>query len=200
MRKIVIVYDRMGMGHLRMAKIIENILKEDNNVEIILTAATDFIDTADCRFAVKFWNYGIKKNWITILDLLINFGLRKFLMPVMDVKYTKKVYTHLDALQPDIIISTFNVINKALGTYAEEKGIPFHIFVLDIAIFLDLANPYAKHICYFDETAEAIRNYDFNTTYYTNKINEKVTPLEKIKYVIKYYKDYVFNSAKIQFT
>jgi hypothetical protein len=99
-------------------------------------------------------------------------------------------------MNPDIIISTADCFNKMLGTYAKEKGIPFYIFITEISLFIDLVNPYATHLCYFSETGEAIQNYDFNKTYFSFKLNKETTLIEKIQYVLGYYKDFVFQGYK----
>jgi UDP-N-acetylglucosamine:LPS N-acetylglucosamine transferase len=114
----------------------------------------------------------------------------------MEVSDTAPYYKKLEEINPDIILSTADGFNKAIGIYAKEKGIPFYIFITEISLFLDLVNPYATHICYFNETGEAIQSYDFTKTYFSFDINKSTTLFEKIEYVLKYYKDFVLQGYK----
>lgn len=68
--------------------------------------------------------------------------------------------------------------------------------ITEVSVFIDLVNPYAVHICYFNETGEAIRNYDFNSTYFSYNIDKKSTILERIQYVLKFYKEYIILAYK----
>lgn len=194
-KKILIVYEKMGMGHFRMASILEDILKGED-VEIIKLAGSEMIGDTSINSVVKCWNYCIKKNWIKIVDLLLNFILRIFILPFIEVSSTAPYHSKLEEINPDIIICTADGFNKAIGSYAKEKGIPFYIFITEVSIFIDLVNPHATHICYFNETGEAIRNYDFSKTYYSYKLNSSTTLLEKIEYILGYYKDFVLQGYK----
>ncbi|MCM8711144.1 hypothetical protein M2651_08895 [Clostridium sp. SYSU_GA19001] len=194
-KKILIVYEKMGMGHLRMASILEDMLKEED-VEIVKYAGSEMIGDSSINIIVKMWNFCIKKNLIKTVDVLLNFILRIFILPFIEVSSTGLYHEKLEEINPDIIVCTADGFNKAIGSYAQEKGIPFYIFITEISIFIDLVNPYATHICYFNETGEAIRNYDFSKTYYSYKLNRNTTFLEKVKYILKYYKDFVFFGYK----
>lgn len=194
-KKVLIVYEKMGMGHLRMAAILEDILKGEE-VEIIKYAGSEMIGDSSINIIVKMWNFCIKKNWIKTVDLLLNFILRIFILPFIEVSSTGAYHDKLEEINPDIIICTADGFNKAIGSYAKEKGIPFYIFITEISIFIDLVNPYATHICYFNETGEAIRNYDFNKTYYSYNLNRSTTFWEKVQYILKYYKDFVIYGYK----
>lgn len=189
-KKVLIVYEKMGMGHFRMATILEDMLKGED-VEIIKCAGSEMINDNSLNIVIKLWNYCIKKNLIKTVDLLLNFIVRIFILPFMEVSSSEAYYSKLEEINPDIIICTADGFNRAIGTYAKEKGIPFYIFITEISIFIDLVNPYATHLCYFNETGEAIRSYDFSDTYYSYELNPSTTLVDKIKYILNYYKDFV---------
>lgn len=194
-RKIVILYEKMGMGHLRMAGILEDMLKGEDIV-IEKYAASEIVGSSDIDFIVSTWNYCIKKNWIRFVDILLNFLTRLFVLPVLDVAEGITLQKNLEEINPDIIICTADGYNKAIGTYSAERGIPFYIFITEISIFIDLVNPYARHICYFDETVEAIRNYDFDLTYYSYNVDKTMNFFHKITYVLNFYNDFITHSFK----
>jgi UDP-N-acetylglucosamine:LPS N-acetylglucosamine transferase len=194
-KKILIIYEKMGMGHFRMASILEDILK-DEDVEIVKHAGSDLINDKSVTSLVQLWNILIRKDWITLADAFMNFFLRIFILPIFEVSSTKPLLREVEKENPDIIICTSDAFNKILGSYAKEKGIPFYIFITEISIFIDLVNPYATHLCYFSETGEAIRNYDFDNTYYSYKLNKDATWAEKLEYILMYYKDYIIKCYK----
>ncbi len=194
-RKIVILYEKMGMGHLRMAGILEDMLKGDDII-IEKYAASEIVGSSDIDLIVNTWNYCIKKNWIRFVDILLNFLTRLFVLPVLDVAEGITLQKKLEEIKPDIIICTADGYNKSIGTYAAQKGIPFYIFITEISIFIDLVNPYARHICYFDETVEAIRNYNFDLTYYSYHVDHTMNLFHKITYVLNFYNDFITHSFK----
>lgn len=194
-KKVLIVYEKMGMGHLRMAGILEDILKGED-VTILKRAGSEMIGNTSINVIVKLWNFLIRKNLIKTADALLNFFLRIFILPFIEVSSTSAYHEKLREINPDIIICTADGFNKAIGSYAKERSIPFYIFITEISIFIDLVNPYATHICYFNEIGEAIRNYDFSKTYYSYDLNEETTFWEKVEYVLKYYRDFVIYGHK----
>jgi UDP-N-acetylglucosamine:LPS N-acetylglucosamine transferase len=194
-KKVLVVYEKFGMGHLRTARIIEDMLQGED-AEIMVIAGSEMIESADINTVVRLWNFLIRRNLIKTVDILLNFIARIFLLPFMEVSDTAPYYKKLEEINPDIILSTADGFNKAIGIYAKEKGIPFYIFITEISLFLDLVNPYATHICYFNETGEAIQSYDFTKTYFSFDINKSTTLFEKIEYVLKYYKDFVLQGYK----
>jgi UDP-N-acetylglucosamine:LPS N-acetylglucosamine transferase len=194
-RKVLIVYEKFGMGHLRMAKILEDILQGED-AEIMVMAGSEMIGSTDVNTVVWLWNFCIRRNLIKTVDIVINFIGRIFLLPFAEISDTAPYYKKFEEINPDIIISTADCFNKIIGIYAKEKGIPFYIFITEISLFLDLVNPYATHICYFNETGEAIQSYDFTKTYFSFDINKSTTLFEKFRYVLSYYKDFVLQGYK----
>lgn len=194
-RKIVIVYEKMGMGHLRMARILEDMLKGDD-IEIQTIAASELLDSSDVDGIVNAWNSLIRKNLIKTADISLNFLTRIFGLPFLEITQGIEFQKILEDLNPDIIICTADGFNKAIGTYAYKKGIPFYIFITEISIFIDLVNPYATHICYFDETVDAIRNYDFDLTYYSYQVDESMNFAHKMEYISRYLMEFGLNSMQ----
>jgi UDP-N-acetylglucosamine:LPS N-acetylglucosamine transferase len=194
-KKVLIVYEKFGMGHLRMAKILEDILQGED-AEIMVMAGSEMIGSTDVNTVVWLWNFCIRRNLIKTVDIVINFIGRIFLLPFAEISDTEPYYKKFEEINPDIIISTADCFNKIIGIYAKEKGIPFYIFITEISLFLDLVNPYATHICYFNETGEAIQSYDFTKTYFSFDINKSTTLFEKFRYVLSYYKDFVLQGYK----
>lgn len=195
-KKVLIIFENMGMGHRRMANILEDALKDREGIEIVKHAGSELLGNSDVEIIVKLWNFLIRKNRIRTVDVLINFALRMFILPFIEVSDTVPFLKKLDEINPDIIVCTADGFNKVIGTYASEKGIPFYIVITDISIFNDLVNTYATHICYFDETVEAIRSYDFNTAYFSYKLNRETKGLQKLKYILKCYNDYIIHAYK----
>lgn len=194
-KKILIVYEKMGMGHQRMANILSDMLKGDD-VEIVSLAGSDMQKTNDVYTIVKLWNFLIRKNLIKTCDFILNFFTRTFALPIVEVKQTENFLNALDKEKPDIIISTADGFNKVLGTYAAERKIPFYIFITEISTFIDLICPYATHICYFNETPEAIRSYDFDLAYFSHTINKESTWLDNLKYVLKAHNEFIIHAHK----
>jgi hypothetical protein len=195
-KKILIIYEKMGMGHLRMANILEDILNGSGDVRIFKLAGSELSGSSDVQGIVYLWNLFIRKNWIKAADILVNFIIRIVGVPIIEVMNTKPFLDKLEQIDPDIIISTADGFNRVLGTYASEKNIPFYIFLTEVSVFSDLVNPYATHICYFKETVEAIRSYDFQLTYFSFVLNRATGFLRKILYVLKNYNDYIIHAYK----
>lgn len=190
-KKVLIIYEKMGMGHLRMANIVEQTLKSESDLTIINQAGSDLFGINDVRIIDKLWNFCLRRNWIRIADVLINFMLRILFMPLAEISEVATIHNKLDEINPDIIISTADAWNHVLGSYAYEHKLPFYIIITDMAIFIDLVSPYATHLCYFPETANAIRNYDLHRPYFSTILNRSMTSFQKSHYVLKYYHDYL---------
>jgi UDP-N-acetylglucosamine:LPS N-acetylglucosamine transferase len=183
----------MGMGHLRMAKIVEHSLRSEPGVAIVSQAGSELFGINDVKIIDRLWNFCIRKNWIRFTDIFINFFLRLCFMPLDEVLEIESIHQKLDMIKPDVIISTADVWNHVLGSYASEHKIPFFVVITDISIFMDLVNPYATHLCYFQETANAIHSFNFKTAYFSTKLHPSMSFSEKLTYVMNYYHDYLFN-------
>ncbi|CAN2039053.1 Glycosyltransferase family 28 C-terminal domain-containing protein [Candidatus Magnetomoraceae bacterium gMMP-15] len=196
-KKILILYEKMGMGHFRMAKIIHSILENTPDIELKMIVGSELLGTQDSKLVVWAWNFFLKKNWLFIADIFINFFLRLTLMPISEANHTKKFIKKIEKINPDVIVSTSDIYNKWLGTYAKNKEIPFYIIITDISIFIDLVNPYGAHIVYFKETAEAIRSYDFQKSYFSFTLDKNSSLYLKIKYIFSFYKNYLLSKKSI---
>lgn len=169
--RVLIVYEKFGMGHFRMASIIKEIL-HNKNAEFIMLAGSDLLGTSDIKIFVSMWNYFMKKNWIRAADIIINYLSRIILVLIGEITHSRHFLERIEQIKPDIIICCADLFNRALGNYAKNNNIPFYIFITDISVFYDLIHPEATHICYFEETANAVRNFDFNRIYYQSKVDE----------------------------
>lgn len=189
MTRILIIYEKMGMGHLRAARIMENILTADG-VEIVKKTGSELLGSGDIRTTVWFWNLCIRNNWIKAADTALNCAAR-LLLPLGEIIRIPRGFRELDRLKPDVILCTSDVYGHALGMYAAQRKIPYYLFITDISIFLDLVHPRATHICYFQETADAVRSYDFSAEYFTADISQGASWRNKFRYLIRYFQDYV---------
>jgi UDP-N-acetylglucosamine:LPS N-acetylglucosamine transferase len=192
-KKVLIVYENMGMGHLRMAKIMERSLQSEPGLVIVNQAGSDLFKINDVKIIDRLWNFCIRKNWIRFTDIFINFILRLLFMPLDEVAEIESIHQRLATIDPDIIISTADVWNHVLGSYASEHKIPFFVVITEISVFMDLVNPYATHLCYFQETVNAIQSFNFKTAYFSTVLHPTMSLTEKMTYVANYYHDYLFN-------
>ena len=179
------------MGHLRMVRILEEILRGESDIEVICHAGSDLLHSTSVGAIVTLWNFLIRRNRIYTADILLNYFVRLAVFPWLEISDTAKLFRAIDRLQPDCIISTADGFNKALGTYCQNKTIPFFIFITEISLFADLVHPAATHICYFEETVRAIRDYDFSMVYYSPCPDALTGWYEKMQYVARYYWDFV---------
>ncbi|MEM7131456.1 MAG: glycosyltransferase [Chloroflexota bacterium] len=195
-KKILIVYENAGAGHKRVAEILQTILCELDNVQIVSQAASDLFDDDTSTLVNRLWNYFLRKNWIRIADALINFFLRLWVVPVVEVLETTGYLNKLEQIRPDMLICTYDAFGKVLGTYAREKGVPFYLVLTEISVFIDLVNPEATHICYFPETINAIHSFDFTTTYFTKRLDRQSSLSDKVRYVLGMYRDYALGNGR----
>ncbi|MEN6351314.1 MAG: glycosyltransferase [Syntrophomonas sp.] len=194
-RRVLIVYEKFGLGHLRMANILKDILL-DEDVEVIIAAGTELRGAEDVKFFVSMWNYFLRKNWIRIADFAVNFLAHLIFIPLGEVVSTSKFLNELDHIKPDIIISTADSFNRQLGNYARRNRIPFYIFITEIALFYDLVHPYATHICYFEETAGAVRTYDFHQAYFDENVDGGSPFWERMSFLLKNYSGFLVKGMR----
>lgn len=192
-KRVLIVYENMGMGHRRMARILGDILQADASLEVTSVAGSDLLGSTSVNAIVATWNCFIRKNWIRAVDLLINFFTRIVLLPVLEISDAPKLWKQIEALTPDLIISTADGFNKVLGEYASAHGIPFYIVITDISIFADLVSPHATHVCYFPGTARAVNSYDFGRTYFSRRLTPATSLPGRLRYVLDYWRDHILH-------
>jgi len=189
-KKVLIVYEIMGTGHLRMANIIEDILRDDR-LEIIKAVGSVLCQSSGADLTICLWNYLLQKKCVYFLDILVNFLFRLLLLPVSEVEATGRMMDKVEALAPSLIICTSDCYNKILGQYALEHQIPFYTVITDIAIFIDLVSVNATPVVYFPETAEAVQSYDFRWSYFSYVLNRDTRLLQKFAYVGRFLRDFV---------
>lgn len=193
--RVLIVYEKFGMGHFRMAGIMKEILHNEN-VECIMLAGSDLLGTSDIKIFVSMWNYFMKKNWIRSADIMINYLARIVLTLIGEITHSRHFLERIEQIKPDIIICCADLFNRALGNYARQNNLPFFIFITDISVFYDLIHPEAIHICYFEETAHAIRNFDFNRIYYQSKVDEDSAWAARMGFLFGNYGEFLFKGIR----
>jgi hypothetical protein len=185
----------MGTGHLRMANIIEEILRDDR-LEIIKDTGSALSRSSGADLAIALWNGMLQKNWIYLLDILVNFIFRLILLPVSEVEATPRMMDSIERIAPSLIICTADCYNKILGQYALEHGIPFYTVITDVAVFADLVSVNAVQVVYFPETVAAIRSYDFRLTYFSFVLNRSTRWPQKLAYIARYLWDFLLLGFK----
>lgn len=198
--KVLIVYERAGMGHEIMANILEEQLRQDSQFEIVKQAISDLLHDPLGEWLtnawVSAWNFFMRHNWIELADALINYLMRLILLPIGEVSSVVAMHEALDQAAPDILICTADTAGKCLGTWAKEKQVPFFLVITDLSIFLDLVSPDAIHLCYFPETANAIQSFPLTLTYWSQRLTRTSTTFEKIQFIGKYFYDFVISYSK----
>ncbi len=188
--RVLIIYERTGGGHERMADIVEYAVRSAGpGLEVEKVAGGDLLDTSDVRHIVNLWNIGIRRNWLRTVDVLVNFILRIFYLPIFDITRHRAFHEALSTRKPTVLVSTADAYNKMLGSYAAEHRIPFVIVITDISIFPDLVNPNAVHFCYFNETAKLVRHFDAGATYFRRRIDMASSWYDRVRYVFGSYLD-----------
>ena len=198
MVNILVVYELTGTGHLRMANIIEDALQDIENVNITKIEGCDLLNSDDRKKIADLWNNLMKKNWINLTDFLINFFIREMIVPCIEMTEIVTFMQNLRELNPDIIITTYDAYTKGLACYCMQAGIPLFSFLTSINSYNDEIHPYATHACYFNETIDVIRKFNFNTDYYKVNVQfgEKPSFRKKMSYVLNYYWQYLLKPKK----
>ena len=194
-KKILIVYEKMGKGHERMANILQDILAAPD-VEFVMMAGSDMLKASSVQTVVRTWNGFIRKNRIKTVDILLNFLARLLWLPLEETRNVKQLHDRMDAIHPDAVICTADMYSKLLGVYTRQKGIPFYLVITDLSIFCDLVNPHAMNICYFKETIPAIRSYDFSLVYFSRPLDRSTSFRGKLAYVLAFYRDFIIHAFK----
>jgi UDP-N-acetylglucosamine:LPS N-acetylglucosamine transferase len=193
--KILIVYERSGMGHEIMANILAEQILQDDKTEIFKYTITELLKDPLSEFLTKTWvsawNFFLRHNLIKLADGLINYLMRLILLPIGEVSSVAAMHQALDQISPDILICTADTAGKCLGTWAKEKQVPFFLVITDLSIFIDLVSPDAIHICYFPETVKAIQSFNFQFTYWSEELTRFSKLSQQIKFISKYLYDFV---------
>ncbi|WP_026733245.1 glycosyltransferase [Fischerella sp. PCC 9605] len=193
--KILIVYERSGMGHEVMANILAEQILQGDRVETLRYTITELLQDPLSEFLTKTWvsawNFFMRYNWIKLADGLINYLMRLILLPIGEVSSVAAMHQTLDKIAPDILICTADSAGKCLGSWAKEKQIPFFLVITDLSVFIDLVSTDAIHICYFPETVNAIQSFSFKLTYWSDELTRSSKISEQIRFIGKYFYDFV---------
>ncbi|WP_445638372.1 Glycosyl transferase family 28 C-terminal domain-containing protein [Nostoc sp. DSM 114161] len=193
--KILIVYERSGMGHEVMANILANEILQNSDFEILTYTITELLQDPVSELLTKTWvsawNFLIAHNLIYVADVLINYLMRFILLPIGEVSSVAAMHQTLDKIAPNILICTADTAGKSLGSWAKEKQIPFFLVITDLAVFIDLVSANAIHICYFHETANAVQSFPFTLTYWADELTCSSKLSEQIRFIGKYFYDFV---------
>ncbi|MEH2206927.1 MAG: hypothetical protein V7K53_23100 [Nostoc sp.] len=193
--KILIVYERSGMGHEVMANILAKEILQNGHFEIISYTITELLQDPLSELLTKAWvsawNFFMRHNWIELADILINYLMRLILLPIGEVSSVTAMHQTLDQIAPDILICTADTAGKCLGSWAKEKQIPFFLVITDLSVFIDLVSPNATHICYFSETVNAVQSFPFTLTYWSDELTRSSKLSEQIGFIGRYLYDFV---------
>lgn len=192
MKKVLVFYENMGGGHKRAARILEQALDGMEGVTVeTVTGAEFFENPAGATVLSDIWNTMLSLDYVETADAVINFAMRVLWLPLGDALESTNAFRLLSRSAPDVIVSAADVYNKALGTYAEARGIPFIILETDVSVFIDLVHPHARHVCLFEDTASAIRSYPFDKTYFSKRLLPETRGTERLRYIADMYSEYV---------
>lgn len=191
--KVLIVYERTGMGHEVMANIIAAHLSHHPHIKIIQKAGSDLIKDPLVDLIVNAWNFLIRHDLIFLADVLVNYLLRLILLLLATITTTSQLHNKLDEISPDIIICTADGFAKSLGDWATEQKIPIFIIVMDLAVFYDVVHPKATHLCYFPETLNALQSFSLEQTYWSKCLTRASNLGDKTEFVFGYLRDFIFS-------
>ena len=186
-KKVLVVYDNAGGGHKAMASILAEIAGTLPGVEVVLRAGSELSPGA--KWVVSLWNHLIRHDHIRLADWLVNYFIRAILFPLGEVLETDGFTRALGEIAPDMIVCTADGYNKALGEYARVHGIPFLISQTDMTVFADMVHPDAVHLCYFQESVDAIRALSLDSSYFTTPLRPGMTRWERLVYVLRAWGD-----------
>lgn len=138
-KRILVIYETAGGGHLSNARAIEAACKQKYpDSEIVLMHVS--VAAKSQRVAALYDGYNrllkfdprIVKYGYTILNSI---NAEKLVLPLMP-KVTRNLKDAIDAIKPDVIVSVFGMVNYAIWDVLKNLGwahhVPFLIFVTDM--------------------------------------------------------------------
>lgn len=193
-KRVLIVHENSGSGHRRVAGIVAEAVRDCPEVQADVVAGSEFGgNPGGVEAVIDTWNFLLQRNWLKLNDAVLNFALRTGYMPIADAFAGDGLYRALDRYAPDALVCTADMYSKVLGRYAEQKGIPFSIWITDMSIFMDLVHPYATHVCIFEATANAVRSFDFESPYFSMAPVPGGSARDRLAYVVHMYRGYVLS-------
>ncbi|MEO8361011.1 MAG: hypothetical protein ABI672_13355 [Vicinamibacteria bacterium] len=199
LRRVVIVYERAGQGHLAAAEVLRSVLQTEPDVEVVLTDGEELERDGGSgeNPLIALWNWLIRRGWFRLADLILNHWFRVLIFPLLSVSAGfPRVKTRLKAMSPDAVVSTADAFSRALGDAANELGVPFTVLPIECSIFVDVMHPDAEYLVYFEETARAIQRFDLTTTHFCRVIRDNATAGEKLAYLFSWFTTYGVRSTE----
>ena len=192
---ILILFEKTGGGHLRLAEIIAEMLgSADTRISVV--AGSDMLGDKTIDHIVNAWNRLIRSGLLRTADFTLNFFLRLFILPFLEVSArSQRFYDSLDAQAPDMIICTADGYGRSLGLYCGARNIPLVMAVSEISIFADLVCPRAIHLFCFQETADLIRSYDLGTGYFASTTDGNAPWRKRLGYLGRFFREFVLGYA-----
>lgn len=187
--RILILHQSMGSGHKRVAHIVEAMLEETVGADIINMPANELLGSGTVKGFERWWNGAMRRDWVRFADLIGAFLFRATIVPILDALSVSATHNRLDAIAPDLIVSTADGFNKVLGSYADEKEIPFLLFTTSTSVFIDNVFPSAIHLCYYREVENGLRGLDLSLTYFRRVLTRRTSCVERLRYVAGVYWD-----------
>ena len=183
MKTALIIFEKVGAGHQRVATLIASMLAEQEDLRIVTIAGSELFEDPSVEWINRVWNGLIRMNRIGLADAIINFLVRAWIVPIMELMSTRSYHAKLDEVAPSLIICTADGFSKILGEYAKERGIPLYMINTEFTTFEDMVSPAATHLCYFEDTVNAIRSYSFDAAYFSTPLVRTSTLRERLRYV-----------------
>jgi len=195
-KRILILYQEMGSGHKRVARLVETALRNSSDGETLCMPGNALLESRFTSAFEGFWNAVMRRNWVRLADGVGAFFTRIAILPLLDATIGPELHKRLALLKPDIIVSTMDGFNKALGAYCKLAHVPFHIFITSSAVFSDNVSAAAHHLCYFKEMAETIQGFDMSAAYYSKDIFGSSRLGDRLAYVLGCLRDHLSHSGR----
>lgn len=189
MKRVIIIYEKGGMCHLRNAEILADILRERLGVQVECMTGSEFLGGAKSEWAAKAWNVLVRWNLIGVADKLLNGFTRAWLLPIMEVFEHKRLSDRIDHFAPDAIVNNADGYTRTMAVSAHKKNIPFFTILTESSVFIDMVSPYATHFCYFMETANAVARFDGLSAVSDAAL---ISSGRKLRYIVKCYANRIF--------
>ena len=136
-KKVIVLYNRSGGGHVAAAQVVREALGDDyafiniNFSDTYLDRGSFFSWISNGKFGSDFWyNYTLKKGSIS----LSNFFAKNLVPGIVKRKktiITKNLSRDFSIVKPDLVISTIPIVNGFVGNVSKEKKIPFVVTTQD---------------------------------------------------------------------
>ena len=106
MKTALIIFEKVGAGHQRVATLIASMLAEQEDLRIVTIAGSELFEDPSVEWINRVWNGLIRMNRIGLADAIINFLVRAWIVPIMELMSTRSYHAKLDEVAPSLIICT----------------------------------------------------------------------------------------------